>query len=125
MNKNNDNQIDNPTNGRTFNWINEISPTDNTYKESSINNENKKPSRKYIFATAFGYIVHSFFSFKSHVSKKNFLRYIQVIILSIFFATCFSFLLGFFIENRLIIVIVVWIGIIISNYILHSKWTFS
>ena len=79
----------------------------------------------YIFATAFGYIVHSFFSFKSHVSKKNFLRYIQVIILSIFFATCFSFLLGFFIENRMIIVIVVWIGIIISNYILHSKWTFS
>ena len=53
MNKNNDNQIDNPTNGRTFNWINEISPTDNTYKESSINNENKKPSRKYVFATAF------------------------------------------------------------------------
>ena len=53
MNKNNDNQIDNITNGRTFNWINEISPTDNTYKESSINNENKKPSRKYVFATVF------------------------------------------------------------------------
>ena len=79
----------------------------------------------YISATAFGYIAHCLFSFKSQVSKKNFIRYIQVIFFSILFASCFSFLLRFFIENRQLIVIVVWIGIIISNYILHSKWTFN
>ena len=79
----------------------------------------------YISATTFGYIIHSLFSFKSQVSKKNILKYIQVVIFSIFFATFFSFMLKFFIENRQLIVIVVWVGIIISNYILHSKWTFK
>lgn len=53
MTKDNHNQIDNSPNGRTFNWINEISTVENINNENYINNKNKKSSKKYFIVTAF------------------------------------------------------------------------
>ena len=53
MTKDNHNQIDNPPNGRTFNWINEISTVENINNDNYTNNKNKKPSQKYLIVTAF------------------------------------------------------------------------
>ena len=79
----------------------------------------------FITAACFGYFFQTIITFSSVLTQKNFLRYFSVIIGNILIINIATSALALFVDEKKISLVVVWILIILTNFIIHIKWTYK
>jgi putative flippase GtrA len=79
----------------------------------------------FITSACFGYFFQTIITFSSAVTQKNFLRYFSVILGNILIINLGTSILELLTDEKKISLIIIWLLIILINFLLHLKWTYK
>ena len=79
----------------------------------------------FITSACFGYFFQTLITFSSAVTQKNFMRYFSVILGNILIINLATSILALLTDEKKISLIIVWLLIILINFLIHLKWTYK